>query len=115
MRETPKFIQGVYSFSGVGLDRPVSLRPEITYKVPFDKRAQLIYLRAGNSLGEMIYLVLSRGKKPMRYFPIGAKGAIHIQLAIVEDIDPESVIDLSVGAPEGQSGSVMIDMGLLEI
>ncbi len=50
-----------------------------------------------------------------RYFPIGAKGAIHVQLAIVEDIDPESEIELAIGAPEGLEGSVLVDLGLLEI
>ena len=115
MTETPKFIQGVYSFTGAGLHKPVSLRPEVTYTVPFDKRAQLVYIRAGNSLDEMVYLLLSRAKRPLRYFPIGAKSAIHVQLAIVEDIDPESVIDLSIGAPEGMAGAVMLDVGLLEI
>ena len=115
MSETPKFIQGVYSFRGAGLERPVPLRPAATYKVPFDKRAQLIYLRAGNSSAEMIYVALNRGQRSIRFFPIGAKNAIHVQLSIVEDIDPESEIELCVGAPEGLDGSVLIDMGLLEI
>jgi hypothetical protein len=115
MDETPRFIQGVYAFRGTGLAQTVPLRPAITYKVPFDKRAQLIYLRAGNSSNELIYVALLREKTPFRYFPIGAKGAIHVQLAIVEDIDPESQLELAVGAPEGVEGLVMIDLGLLEI
>src|SRR5690349_8181404 len=100
MNERPRFIQGVYGFMGAGLGQIAPLKPMATYKVPFDKRAQLIYLRAGNSTTEMIYLALMRGKKPLRYFPIGAKGAIHVQLAIIEDIDPESELELAVGAPE---------------
>ncbi len=115
MNERPRFIQGIYSFRGAGLAQVAPLRPAATYKVPFDKRAQLIYLRAGNSTGEMIYLALLREKKPFRYFPIGAKGAIHVQLAIVEDIDPESELELAVGAPEGLEGAVLVDLGLLEI
>ena len=51
----------------------------------------------------------------MRYFPIGAKGAIHVTLAIVEDIPPESELELLVGAPEGLAGSVLVDMGLMEL
>jgi hypothetical protein len=115
MLETPQFVQGVHSFEGHGLERPVALRPEVAYAVPFDKRAQLIYLRAGNSTPEMIYLVMSRNGKAIRYFPIGAKGAIHVQLAIIEDLPPESRLSLSVGAPEGLRGIVMIDIGLVEV
>ena len=40
---------------------------------------------------------------------------MHVQLAIVEDIDPESELELSVGAPEGLEGAVLVDLGLMEI
>jgi hypothetical protein len=113
--ETSRFIQGLYDFSGGGLKRAVPLSPPVKYTVPFDKRTQLIYLRAGNSLAEMIYLVLLRDGKPMRYFPIGAKGSVHVPLAIVEDVPPESTLELCVGAPEGVAGQVLIDMGLVEV
>jgi hypothetical protein len=115
MQEAPKFIQGVFSFKGAGLREPTPLEPAVLYKVPFDKRAQLVYLRAGNSTTEMIYLVLNRARRPMRYFPVGAKGAIHVQLAITEDIEPESELSISVGAPSGVQGDVMIDLGLVEV
>ena len=96
----------------MGLDRPVSLRPEITYKVPFDKRAQLIYLRAGNSLGEMIYLVLSRGKTaPCAISRSARRAPSTFSWRSWRTSIPESVLDLSVGAPEGQSASVVIDIG----
>jgi hypothetical protein len=113
--ETSKFIQGLYEFSGGGLKRAVPLTLPIKYSVPFDKRAQLIYLRAGNPENELIYLVLTRDGKPMRYFPIGAKSSVHVPLAIVDDIEPEAALELLVGAPEGLSGSVLIDMGLVEV
>jgi|SRR5882672_10447673 len=115
MQETPKFIQGVFAFKGAGLREPTSLDPAVVYKVPFDKRAQLVYLRAGNSSAEMIFLVLNRDRRPMRYFPIGAKASIHVQLAIIEDIEPETEITLSIGAPQGLAGDVMLDLGLMEI
>jgi hypothetical protein len=73
MLEKPKFLQGVYKFQGRGLDVPEPLPSPVSYKVPFDKRSQLVYFRAGNSSGELIYVVLMRDGKPMRYFPIGAK------------------------------------------
>jgi hypothetical protein len=115
MTESPKFIQGVYAFRGAGLAEAVPLEPAATYKVSFDKRAQLIYLRAGNSSNEMVYLALRRNARAMRYFPISAKGAIHVQLAIIEDIDPESELELYAGAPEGTAGSLLLDVGLVEI
>jgi hypothetical protein len=38
-----------------------------------------------------------------------------VQLAIVEDIDPETELELCLGAPEGLNGKVVVDMGLMEI
>jgi hypothetical protein len=113
--ETSRFIQGLFELTGAGLKRAVPLSPPVKYTVPFDKRAQLIYLRAGNALDEMVYLVLTRDGKPMRYFPIGAKGSVHVPLAIVDDIEPEANLELLVGAPEGVSGQVLVDMGLVEV
>jgi hypothetical protein len=115
MLETPKFIQGVYAFHGEGLERPVPLQPMVRYTVPRDKRAQFIYLRAGNPSPELVYLLLNRDGKPMRYFPVAAKGAVHVPLAIVEDIAPESVIELAVGAPKDMHASVVVDLGLMEV
>ena len=115
MLETPVFLQGLYSFEGVGLDQPVALTPPVKYKVPFDKRSQLIYFRAGNSSSELIYILFKRDGKPMRYFPVGAKAASHVELAVVEDLEPETALDLFIAAPEGAAGSVLLDIGLMEI
>lgn len=115
MTEIPKFVQGVYSFRGGGLDHAVPLKPPAVHRVPFDKRAQLVYLRAGNSTTEMVSVALKRGSETIRLFPVGAKGAIHVPLAIVEDIDPESQLELWVCAPEGLDGVVVIDLGLVEL
>jgi hypothetical protein len=114
MLEKPRFIQGVFGFEGKGLERPTKLVPD-DYTVPRDKRAQLVYLRAGNSTDEMVYLVLSQNDRPVRYFPIGAKGAVHVALAIVEDVPPDTRISLSIGAPEGVRGTLLVDLGLVEI
>ena len=32
-------------------------------------------------------------------FPVGARGAVHVPLAVVEDIFPETVLELHVAAP----------------
>jgi hypothetical protein len=115
MLEKPTFIQGLFAYKGRGLAAPAQLIPPATYLVPPDKRSQTIYFRAGNAAAEMIYLVLVRNEEPMRYFPVGAKGAIHVPLAVVEDLAPESRIELLVAAPAGLESSVLIDVGFMEI
>lgn len=115
MLENPKFIQGVYSFEGAGLDKPVSFDPPATYTVPYDRRAQTIYLRAGNSSAELIYVLMTRGHRPMRYFPVGAKSGVHVPLAVVEDLNPETEVEVLLGAPAGLKGSVVLDIGFVEI
>jgi hypothetical protein len=114
MNPTPRFIQGVFSFKGSGLAAPYPLDDKARYVVPPDKRAQLIYMRGGNSADALVSLVLTRDGKPLRYFPIGAKSSVHVPLAVVEDIFPESKLEVLVAAPEGAQGTVVIDFGLLE-
>ena len=114
MLEKPAFIQGIFSFEGKGLQSPQPFSPPLTYKVPFDKRSQLVYFRAGSSSPEMIYLTLVRDGKPVRYFPIAAKGAVHVPLAVVEDMHPETQLEVLLAAPAGEMGSVVLDIGLME-
>ena len=52
---------------------------------------------------------------PMRYFPVGAKNALHVSLAVVEDIAPETKLQVFFAAPSAVQGSLVIDIGLLEI
>jgi hypothetical protein len=116
MREsTARFIQGVFKFKGVGLGTAVHLGPAASYKVPADKRAQIVYMRAGSSIDELIYLTLLRDGKVIRYFPVGAKQSIHVPLAVNEDVFPESQLEITISAPEGAAGVVVVDLGLLEV
>jgi hypothetical protein len=116
MREsTPKFLNGVFSFVGAGYEKPSLLSEKLTYSVPPDKRTQLIYFRGGNSSDEMVYFVMMRDGVPMRYFAIGARAGTHVPLAIVEDLDPETKLELLFGAPADATGHVVIDVGLVEI
>lgn len=114
MDSTPAFLQGVYRFEGAGLDTPGGLA-NAAYTVPKTRRAQLIYFRAGQSTDDLINLVLLRDGKPMRFFPLGARGAMHVPLMVVEDLAPESRIELQVAAPAGVSGTVVVDLGFMEI
>jgi hypothetical protein len=68
MLERPAFIQGLFAFEGLGLDKPVAFAARALYQVPADKRAQTVYFRAGNPSAEMIYLVLTAGGRPCGAF-----------------------------------------------
>jgi hypothetical protein len=114
MSEKPKFLQGIYPFTGAGLEAPTPLG-DATYTAPADKRAQLIYFRAGNSSADLICLSLFRDGSLMRLFPVGAKADSHVSLAVVEDLEPDTKLEVRVAAPSGVSGSVVLDIGLLEI
>jgi hypothetical protein len=111
----PRFMSGAFPFQGIGYDKPELLDPSLIYKVPADKRAQLIYLRVGNSSPELAFVSIMQNGKPMRIFPVGARAAMHVPLAVVEDLEPDTVIQVFFGAAEGASGTLVLDIGLIEI
>lgn len=115
MIEKPVFLQGLFAFKGAGLKTPCLFEPPLTYTVPADKRAQLVYFRAGNPAEELVFVLFKRNGKPMRYFPIGAKAATHVELAVMEDLEPGTVLEVLIGAPEELSDSVLLDFSLVEI
>jgi hypothetical protein len=115
MDTTPRFLNGVFGFEGKGLETPVPLDDALVYTVPADRRAQLIYLRAGNSSAGLLNITLMRDGKPMRLFPIGAKSAMHVPLVVVEDLFPETRLEALVSAERGVAGQVVLDIGLMEI
>ena len=108
------FLQGIYHFEGSGLDKPVPIHAELSHFVPDGVVNQTLYFRGGNSSPELITVVLMRDGIPMRYFPIGAKGNIHVPLRVVEDIEGGSLIELRLLADTGVSGSVVVDLGMVE-
>ncbi|MEU4236946.1 molybdopterin oxidoreductase [Actinoplanes sp. NPDC026619] len=115
MHSTPRFLQGVFPFEGKGLDRPAPLGPELSYLVPDGASAQAVYFRGGNAAAELVCAVLMRDGRPMRYFPIGAKGDVHVSLRVVEDLPAGSTIELWLAAPVGTIGTVIVDLGLVEV
>lgn len=110
----PTCLQGIYDFSGCGLDSPVAMQGA-TYTVPEDRRAQLVYFRAGNSSSSLINVVLLRDGNPLRYFPVGAQASQHVALAVMEDLNPDCVIELQIAAPEKSAGVLVVDVGFVEI
>ena len=115
MHSTPRFLQGVFAFEGKGLDQPVPVDGALSYVVPDGVVAQAVYFRGGNSADELICLVLIRDGKPMRYFPIGAKAEVHVPLRVVEDLDSGTAVELYLAAPVGVTGTVIVDLGLVEV
>lgn len=115
MISKPTFLQGVYGFEGAGLDKPALLHPDLTYTVPAGVTTQPLYFRGGNSTDELVTIVLVRDGTPMRWFPVGAKAATHVALAVVEDLEDGSVLELHLAAPAGLTGSVVVDLGLVEV
>ena len=114
MHSTPRFLQGIFPFEGQGVDKPAPL-PELTYTVPLGITTQPLYFRGGNSTDELVTVVLMRDGVPMRYFPIGARDAVHVALAVVEDIEEDTVLELRIAAREGLAGTVVVDLGLVEV
>ena len=115
MHSTPRFLQGVYPFVGHGLEKPAVLDPALTYVVPPGVTTQPVYFRGGNSSDELVYVVLLRDGTPMRYFPIGARASVHVSLRVVEDLLADTSVELQLAAPDGVSGSVVLDLGLVEV
>jgi hypothetical protein len=111
----PRFLQGFFTFSGKGFDDPVPLDPSLRYVVPAGSTTQPVYFRGGNSTDAMITVVLTRDGAPMRYFPIAANGAMHVSLRVVEDLLADTVLELYIAAPADISGTVVVDLGMVEI
>jgi len=112
---TPRFLQGVFGFEGKGLDQPVPIHGSLRYVVPDGVAAQAVYFRGGNSTGELICVVLVRDGEPMRWFPIGARSEVHVPLRVVEDLDAGTPVELYLSAPAGLTGTVVVDLGLVEV
>jgi hypothetical protein len=115
MHSIPRFLQGAYPFEGQGLDKPGPVHAALTYVVPAGVTTQPVYFRGGNSSAELVAVVLVRDGVPMRWFPIGARSDTHVALRVVEDLLADSRLELHVAAPEGTSGTVVVDLGLVEV
>lgn len=112
---TPRFLQGAFTFHGKGYDSPAPLDASLRYVVPAGAIAQPVYFRGGNASEELVAVVVMRDGAPMRYFPMGAKDAVHVPLRVVEDLLADTVIEVFVAAPDGLSGTVFVDVGLVEV
>lgn len=114
MNSSPRFLQGVYHYEGNGLEKPFLLDDELVYEVPAGSAAQFVYFRGGNSSDELVCVELMRDGKPMRYFPIGARADTHVPLRVVEDLLSGTRLEVYLAAPEGSTGIVVVDVGMVE-
>ena len=110
----PRFLQGVFPFAGRGFFDLGPLNDALGYVVPPGTFAEVIYFRAGNLSDDLIYLTLTVNGVPVRYFPVGPKADFHVPLSIVESHPAGSRIEIGLAAPRGLSGSVVVDVGILE-
>src|SRR3954447_5872494 len=115
VKSSPRFLQGVFPITGEGLSKPGPIDAALRYTVPGGLSAQALYFRGGNSTDELIYVLLVRDGEPMRWFPIGAKSDVHVPLRVVEDLSGGTVVELHVAAPEGVTGEIVVDLGMVEV
>ena len=82
MHSQPKILTGVFAFAGAGFDQPSLLDASLVYRVPPDRRAQAIYLRAGNSSDELI--CLDSRIEVLVSAPAGTRGHVVLDLGFME-------------------------------
>ena len=110
----PRFLQGVFPFMGRGFFDLGPLHDTLAYTVPGGKTAEVVYVRAGNLSDDLVYLALCVSGSPVRYFPVGPKADFHVPLSIVETHPAGSRLEVGLAAARGLSGSIVIDVGILE-
>ena len=108
---TPVLLQALTAFEGRGLDAPAPLG--LSYTVSRGRTAGMFYFRAGSTVSGMVNVSVMRDGKLMRYFPVGPNSAIHVSLAIVEELPPGTRIEI-FAAGEG-AGTLILDIGYLEV
>ena len=111
---TPRLLQGIFGFEGTGLEKPFLLHPSLRHVVGAGLICQPVYFRGGNTTAELVSILLMRDGAPMRYFPIGAKSDVHVPLRVVEDLEAGTTLEVHLAAPEGLTGAVVIDLGMVE-
>lgn len=111
----PRFLQGVYPFVGHGVFDLAPLNDALSYRVPPGTTAEAVYFRAGNLSDDLLYLTLSVNGASVRYFPVGPRADFHVQLVIVPSYPAGTRFDVCLAAPCGLSGTVVVDVGLVEV
>lgn len=111
MAYTTVLLQTITDIEGQGLSSPETLN--LTYTVSQGCTAGVQYVRAGSTVPGMVNITILKNGKAMRYVPVAAQSAIHVPLAIVDELRPGTEISVAVAA-EG-SGTLILDIGILEV
>jgi hypothetical protein len=85
-RYTTVLLQTIIDIEGEGIDSPQDLN--LTYSVSQGCIAGVQYVRAGNTTEGMINITVLKDGKVMRYVPVAAGGAMHVPLAIIDELQP---------------------------
>jgi hypothetical protein len=111
----PRLLQGVFPFAGRGLFDLRPLDDSLSHVVSAGYEASFVYFRAGNHSDDLLYLAVSAGGRPIRYFPISPKGDLHVPLAIVDPHPAGTRLEILFAAEHGLTGTLIIDAGIIEI
>ena len=107
----PILLQTIIPFEGSGLQNPHPIG--LGYTVPKGRTLGMLYFRGGSTVSGMVNITIMRDGRPMRYFPIASGSAMHVSLAIVEEMPEHTRIEV-YAAGEG-AGTLILDIGYLEI
>lgn len=113
MAYTTVLLQKIFTYEGTGLDAQPSLIEDLAYTVAQGCTSGVQYVRAGNASEGMALVTLMKNGEAMRLFPISAGGTVHVPLAIVDDLKPGT--DITVLVSGESSGTVVLDIGILEV
>ncbi len=102
VHSTPRFLQGVFTFEGKGLDQPVPLDGALSYVVPAGTSAQAVYFRGGNSSDELIWCGADARRQADALVPDRREVRRARPLRVVEDLDSGTAVELYLAAPPGR-------------
>ena len=84
MAYTTVLLQTITEVEGEGLNSPYPLN--LSYTVPQGCTAGVQYVRVGSTVPGMLNITLLQSGKVMRYVPVAAASAVHVPLAIVDEL-----------------------------
>ena len=111
-----RFLQGIFEFQGLGIDKPAPLDDSLVYVVPDGSIAQALYFRGGNTSDELVAVVLMKDGVADALLPDrcqGRRARTTAGGARTSKAAPRS----SCTSPlrQGLTGSVVVDVGLVEV
>ncbi len=91
------------------------LDAELTYMVPDGVVAQAVYFRGGNTTDELIMRRADPGRRADALLPDRRQERLHVPLRVVEDLDGRHRRRAAARRAGGVTGTVVVDLGLVEV